>query len=233
MSATTTATTLAEQLRVLLAQAGPATVPGGLLAWWGATDFPDGREGAPALNRLQWEATYRRLENAALDGGAVRPLAAIQAACNARPDGVVPIALASFRVLVPRPEVVKSVRAAAAAGGALRDPPGSLAAAVQERRVFAASALLPDQWKAVMPAHRGRDVVFALEGAYYVTNPAGRWPDRLEIDLGDGHGWRHAAFGEQLPAHYDGDAAEVAVRGHYGDEALVARFTRCAGATRA
>jgi cytochrome P450/surfactin synthase thioesterase subunit len=222
---TTTTTTLAEQLRVLLAQAGPATVPGRLLAWWGDTDFPDGGDGAPALSRLEWEATYRRLENAAVDGDAVRPLAAIQAACNARPDGVVPIVLASFHVFVPCPDVVDSVRAAAEAGDVLRDPPASLADAVQQRRVFAASALLPDQWMAVMPVHRGRDVVFALDGACYLTNPAGPWPDRLEIDLGDGHGWRQAAFGDQLQAHYDGDLAEVAVRGHYGDEALVARFT--------
>jgi len=226
MRATTTTPGLAHQLRRLLQQAGPESVPCRMLAWWGSTDFPNGTDRTPVLTQLQWEATYRLLENAALDEDTVRPLPAVMAATrDIRPDGPVPIALASFHVAVGRSQVIRAVRAAAANGNDLRFPPASLAEAIEERRVFAASALLHDQWGLTVPVHRGRDVTFAIEGTFYLTNPAGRWPDRLELDLGDGEGWRPAAFGEQFQAHYDGGSAEIAVRGHYGDTPLVARFT--------
>ena len=134
-------------------QAGPQTVPSRMLAWWGNSDLPHGADDAPALTQAQWEATYRLLENAALDDDAVKPLGAVQAATrDFRPDGPLPIAIASFRVAMPRPEVVRSVRAAAADGNDVRFPPASLADAIQERRVFAASALLHDQWGLQTPA---------------------------------------------------------------------------------
>ena len=66
MSATTATTAgLTDQIRGLLAQAGPETVPCRMLAWWGDTDLPAGDENAPALTQAEWEATYRLLENAA------------------------------------------------------------------------------------------------------------------------------------------------------------------------
>ena len=226
MTATTTTTTgLTEQVRRLLVQAGPETVPGRMLAWWGTTDLPDGGQDAPALTQAQWEATYRLLENAALEDGAVRPLAAVLAATrDMRPDGPLPIAVASYRVATPRSEVARSVRAAAANGSDLRFPPGSLADAIEERRVFAASGLMHDQWGLEAPVYRGRDVSFVLDAGFLLTNPAAPWPDRWELDLGDGRGWQPAALGEPLGAHYDGDSATVAVRAHYGDDALTARF---------
>jgi len=225
MSATTTTTGLVDQVRRLLDQADAETVPSRLLAWWGNTDLPDGDENRPALTQAQWEDTYRLIENAALEDDVVKPLAAIQAATrDNRPDGPLPIAIASFRAAMPRPEVARSVRAAAANGTDLRFPPATLADAIQERRVFAASALLHDQWGTAVPVHRGRDVTFVIDAAFYLTNPTAPWPDRCELDLGDGKGWRPAAFGQQFQAHYDQDGPEIAVRAHYGDEALTARF---------
>jgi cytochrome P450 len=222
---TTTARGLVDQVRRLLEEADSETVPSGLLAWWGNTNLPDGVDNAPALTQAQWEATYRLIENAALASGVVKPLAAVQAATrDYRPDRPLPIAIASFRAAVPRAEVIRSVRAAAANGSDLRFPPARLGAAIQERRVFAASALLHDQWGTAAPVHRGRDVTFVIDPAFYLTNPSGPWPDRCELDLGDGKGWRPAAFGQQLQAHYDPDRPEIAVRAHYGDEALTARF---------
>ena len=84
MSATTATTAgLTDQIRGLLAQAGPETVPCRMLAWWGDTDLPAGDENAPALTQAEWEATYRLLENAGLDDGAVKPLGLV-AGRNAR-----------------------------------------------------------------------------------------------------------------------------------------------------
>ena len=226
MTATTTTTAgLTDQIRGLLAQAGPDTVPSRMLAWWGDTDLPAGDGNAPALTQAEWEATYRLLENAALDDGAVKPLGLVQAATrDFRPDGPLPIAIASFHVAVPRREVARAVLSAAANESAARFLPGTLAGAIEERRVFAASGLLHDQWGRQTPVYRGRDVTFVLDAALLLTNPNAPWPDRLELDLGDGQGWQSAAFGDQLHAHYDEDSATIAVRAHYGDEALTARF---------
>jgi cytochrome P450 len=225
MSATTTTAGLTDQIRRLLAQADPQTVPCRVLAWWGNTDLPGGDENASALAQAEWEATYRLLENAALDGDVVKPLGVVLAATrDVRPDGPLPIAIASFHVAMPRPEVARAVRAAAENDTEWRFPPGSLGDAIKERRVFAASGLLHDQWGLQAPVYRGRDVTFVLDAAFFLTNPSAPWPDRFELDLDDGDGWRPAALGEQFQAHYDQDSAVVAVRAHYGDDALTARF---------
>ncbi|MCW3065451.1 MAG: cytochrome, partial [Solirubrobacterales bacterium] len=85
---------LAAQVRGLLAGATPATVPGGVLLWWGATELPDGG----VLDQAAWEGAYVRLENGALAPGLVPPLPALLAATSAfRPDGELPIAIARFR----------------------------------------------------------------------------------------------------------------------------------------
>ena len=83
-----------------------------MLAWWGNTNFPTGDEPAPALTQQQWGGLYFLLENAALDYGAVKPLALIDAATrDLRPDGPLPIAIASFRVAVPRASLAQRVLA--------------------------------------------------------------------------------------------------------------------------
>jgi cytochrome P450 len=223
---TVTASLLATQIRGLLAEATPKTVPSGVLAWWGRTAFPDGGPDAPALSQQQWEGLYLLLENAAVQRGVVRPLPAVQALTrDLRPDGPLPIAIASFELAVPRPELVDQVRAGAAAGKGLSQPPPNLASATEQRRAFIASGLMHDQWGMPAPVYRGRRVEFLLDQGFHFTNPGAPLPDAIEVDPGDGGGFRAVFFGTAFAADYpEGDTATVTLRCRYGDVQRTARF---------
>jgi cytochrome P450 len=219
---------LPAQLRELLAEAASDSVPGGMLAWFGPTDFPDGASAdPPQLSLPQWQGLYRLLENAAREPGIVKPLPAVIALTrDLRPDGPLPIAIASFRLAVPRPELVDEVRAAAAAGTALSDPPTDLASAIEERQAFIAGGLLAEQWELPAPVYRGRRVEFVLDQAFHLTNPGEPLPDEIEVDLGDGLGLKRVAFGEPFATEYPtGDEATITIRCHYGETVRTARFS--------
>jgi hypothetical protein len=217
---------LARKLRRLLADASPATVPGGVLIWWGRNALPDGGDAVATLDQQAWEGAYMRLENGGLAPGIVPPLTATLAAIGSfRPDGPLPIAIARFRLAVARPELIAEVRGAAADGGAPPDPPHDLSAAIEERRAFFACGLLHDQWGFARPAYRGRSVTFVLDERFHLTNPSEPLPDAIEVDSGDGRGFIPRALGESFTVEYPtGDTAEVALRCTYGAELLCARF---------
>lgn len=217
---------LAAQLRRLLSQATGATVPGGILLSWGASGLPDGARTAPALTRTEWESTYFRLANGALAPGVVRPLAEVQAITRELgADDPVPIAIASFRVATPRARLMRDVRAAAAAGTALAHPPDTLAAALEERRVFAATAMMPAQWGVPEPLHRGGPMTFVVDERLHLTNPGAPPPRRVELDLADGRGFQEVAPGTPVTVDFGAvDEAVVGVRCLYDDTALTARL---------
>jgi cytochrome P450 len=223
---TTTKPALADQIRALLDQATPKVVPGRLLAWWGNTTFPTGTAPAPALTQPLWEATYMRLENAALEQGAIRPLASIEAATrDLRPDEPLPIAIASFRVAVPKAPLAERFVADAVNGGAPGALPSGLGDAIETRHAFMATAFMHGQWDRDTPVHRGRRVRLRLDKSFHFTNPNASLPTAVAVDLGDDHGFRPAKFGDVLEAHYaKGDSAEIAVRCTYGADAFEARF---------
>ena len=107
---TSTKPALADQIRALLAQATEQVVPGRVLAWSGNTNFPTGAAPAPALTQQRWGGLYFLLENAALGLGPVKPLPLIDAATrDIRPDDPLPIAIASFRVAVPRASLAQNI----------------------------------------------------------------------------------------------------------------------------
>ena len=125
----------------------------------------------------------------------VRPLPRSRPATrDLRPDGPLPIAIADFRLAVPRRSLVDELRAAAAAE-ARCDPPPNLAYAIEQRQAFVASGLLHEQWGTAMPVYRGRRVPFMLDRAFHLTNPGAPLPDEVELDPGDGGGFRPAPFG--------------------------------------
>jgi hypothetical protein len=175
----------------------------GVLIWWGSSDLPSGTGEAPVLTQPAWEGAYLRLENGAQAPGAVRPLPAVLAATSAfRPDGPLPIAIARFDYGVE-------------AGGT-----------VDEREAFFACGLLHDQWGLVQATYRGHAVPFVVREDFHLTNPGGPLPDSVELDPGDGGGFRPIAMGRPLVADYGegATAAQVGLRCHYGSEVRTARF---------
>jgi len=199
---------LPDQISGLREAAAPERVPGRLLASWGRTDFPTGAGEIPVLTQPAWSGLYFLLENAALEPDVVKPLPSIEAHTrDMSPDGPVPIAVASFRVAVPGDGVASSPEE------------------FEERRVFAATGVLYDQWQRTPPAHRGRDVTFVLDRALYLTNPGEPWPDSVEASLDDGLTWQEVQFGEPFgPRRAAGDSVEISLRCRYGEDVRTARF---------
>jgi cytochrome P450 len=216
---------LADRIRALLDQARPDVVPGRLLAWWGANSFPSGAAPAPPLTQQQWEGLYLRLENGALEPGAVMPQARLEGQMrDVRPDGPLPVVIASFDVAVPRDGIADGVLSAASNGAGPAGLPRRLADAIQTRRAFMATAYLHDQWAHDIPVHRGRDVKLKLDERFHLTNPGGALPDAVAIDLGEG--FHPVAWGDVVEAHYPtGDSAEIAIRCTYAGDEREARFT--------
>jgi hypothetical protein len=175
----------------------------GVLIWWGSSDLPTGKGEAPVLTQPSWEGAYLRLENGARAPGAVRPLPDVLAATGAlRPDGPLPVAIARFQYGVE-------------SGGK-----------VDEREAFFACGLLHDQWGLAQATYRGHTVPFLVREDFHLTNPGAPLPDAIELDPGDGGGFRPVAMGTPLVADYgeSATAAQVAVRCHYGSEVFDARF---------
>jgi hypothetical protein len=223
---------LADQINALLAQATARSVPSGMLAWWGRTDFPDGQSRTPVLSQTDWEGWYLRLQQAALVPGSLPPLPVVKAMTNAiRPDEALPVAIANFRVAAPRAALVQRVQRAAAAGAALDPAPGELGQAIEERRVFMASGLLHEQWARPEPEFRGRAVTYVLDPRFYFANAGDPLPDQIELDPGDGRGFRGVRFGGTVASVYEhGDAAQVSVRCRIAGNMLCTKFSLRLGA---
>ncbi|MGA2551273.1 MAG: hypothetical protein ABSF50_14060 [Burkholderiaceae bacterium] len=218
---------LASQILSLRAQANAQTVPSGMLAWWGRVDFPQGLPSDATLSQAHWEDWYMRLQQAELVPESVEPLFRVKAKTVAlRPDGPLPIAIANYRIAVLQPEIRNRVHAAALAGLALDPPPLPLAEVIEERRVFFASSLLHDQWARVAPTYRGRSITFLLDSQFYFANPGDVLPEQIELDPGDGQGFRTLRFGDTLSAHYDAsEPVRVTVRCPTANGQLEASFT--------
>ena len=145
-----------------------------------------------------------------------------------RPDDPLPIAIASFRVAVPRASLAQSIlarglqrraaRLAARAAWPMRS---------RSARRFMATAYMHGQWGRDTPVHRGRDVRLKLDEGFYFTNPgaaAARPPSRSTSATARASSRPRSATCSR-PHYPTGDSAEIAVRCTYGAEALEARMT--------
>ena len=145
-----------------------------------------------------------------------------------RPDDPLPIAIASFRVAVPRASLAQRVLAAAANG----ERPARRCRRAWPMRSrsaasFMATAYMHDQWGREHPGpSRSRRAPSCSTSASTSPIPERRCPTPSRSTSATAEGFVEAAFGELLAATYPtGDSAEVAVRCTYGDEALEARMT--------
>jgi pimeloyl-[acyl-carrier protein] synthase len=176
---------------------------GGVVISWGSSNLPDGSGTGPPLSQPGWEDAYLRLENSATTPGAVKPLYEVIAATSAfRPDGPLPIAIARFQYEVSQGQ-----------------------GPVEERETFFACGLLHDQWGLAQPTYRGHTVPFLVSEDFVLSNTGA--PDGVELDPGDGGGFRPVTIGTPVVASYApmASSAQVAVRCHYGSDVRLANFT--------
>jgi hypothetical protein len=158
----------------------------------------DGSEGAPAAGAALWRQMYdelRRASSAPVPGPDLETLRE-QARVAAR-EGVVPLALLDRRYQRIRPEALER--------GLLRVREGRLVPGrgepFLEARAFALAAL-KDR------TYRGGKVVFALDAGRHLTDESA--PARaIEMDFGDGRGFRPIALGQRCEVHYAGTGAKV------------------------
>ena len=222
---------LAAQLDALRAQADATTVPSGLLAWWGAVPLPDGSPDAAPLSFAAWQGCMAALRQAALRKGLVPSVPALLAiTTDIRSDGPLPISIAHYRVARPKAAFAARVVAAATDGHALTGALPPLADVLEEQHVLATAAPMHEQWALAMPAFRSRLITWCLDERFYCAAPLEPRPDRIEVDVGDGTGWRTVAFGGTFAsAHPTGDSVTYAVRVTLGTTVLTARGTVAIG----
>ena len=217
---------LAAQLNALLAERNATTIPSGFFAWWGDTTFPDGADNVSTLTQQDWLRYYSRLQQSALSSELLTPGALLTAqTAEFRPDGPIPIAIASFQTSVIQPAFQQRVVDAAQRGVALDPPPGPLDTVIQPGNVFLVAGLMHDQWAQAIPQFRSRIVTYVLDERFYCTNPGAPLPDKIEVDLNDGRGFRTVTFGSRVTAFYATGDATATVRCTYGTTVLEGRLS--------
>jgi unspecific monooxygenase len=203
--------TLADQVQSLVGQASPATVPSGVLLWFGSTDLPDGAQppdgstAAPTpLAPGAWAGTYLRLVGGDL-GRALPSLQRVQARA-AQPGQPVPLAIASVAFDRPTADIVSAVTQAARQGVAAQLP-ASITDAICPAETTIVTALLADQWHRPTPAHRGRTVQLVVLPELLITNIGDAGLTEIAID--SGAGFVDTAPGSTLTVHVGPDVASL------------------------
>lgn len=214
-------TALGAQLAHLVAGTPPEDMPARIVSWFGAHAIPNGDEHTRELSASEWQLLYARLRSDALADDLVSDPAEVPRVAGT--DAPMPIVVAHFRYARPRVAFENDVREAARAGkGLAKDP--THADALEPAVAFFAAALLPDQWGRHEPAHHGRTIRFTITDAGFLTEDGAR-PDRMELDPGDGDGFRPLALDETLETTIpEGDVARVRVRCQFGDVSRTACF---------
>jgi len=149
----------------------------------------DGRHGAPTADAKVWRQIYDELRRASSDPAARPAVESVFESARPRHDAI-PIALLFDRYQRIRPDALER--------GALVREGDRLAlghgAAFETRTAFAAAALRPSIW-------RESEARFVIDADAFFSN-AGLMLSDLEVDLADGLGYRSAALGVPLTAHY-------------------------------
>ncbi len=144
----------------------------------------DGSVSAPAANSAVLRQAVFELRQGSLDAGSAWP-----ADARLRDTGspAVRIGLIDTRYNRIREEAKQSGAARVENGALILD-----ADAVETRRAFVAAPVRDY-------TYRGSDVTFVLDGSIFVGETR---PGRVEIDFGDGRGYRTVAWGQRVDVHY-------------------------------
>jgi hypothetical protein len=205
-----TATRIQELQQRLLPLATPTTVPSGI--FHGSLLFPfqlgklDGSSAAPSLSQPEWKQFYSELYQGARPELKLPALAEVEArAARHRAQGVVPLALGHFRYQTPGKRLFASMSAYVREGGALPVPDLSQPERVlDEKTAFLAAPLCKDEYRVLelLPhVHSGRTVRYLVPSDLVLTN-TGFAPSTVEIDFGDGAGYRSVAVDQPIEVTY-------------------------------
>ncbi|NPU64328.1 hypothetical protein HL667_04895 [Bradyrhizobium sp. 83012] len=195
-----------------------------LLGLNGLANLRDGALYADTIDQRQWEAMYGELAVAAEQ--TIPPLSAMFDLADSQ-QGAVAIGVLNVQYQAPDRRLAGALRRAVRDQAALELPPGTdISDMIETRTAFAACAILPPAYWGVsrqQEVHDGLEVHFKLQTTLYVSN--GELPDRLEIDFGDGGGFRPVLFDTESVVTYD-EAGEqrIVLRAWFGDEARCAAF---------
>ena len=204
--------TVESQLAALRAGINADTAPDGIALWWGNyLSLPTGATGARVMSQLDWEGHYATLSYCCSHAGMLPPLYKVQGivAEYAESDAV-PLALvnldASRLRRAPRLDMMRH----AANGSPLTEPLPDISAISGTRHVFMLGALQHEQWGRTTPVHKGRVVRFKLDERLYFGNFGRPLPTEMELDAGDGRGYRAVQRGETVLCTYK-EAGEITV----------------------
>lgn len=144
----------------------------------------DGAPTAPPANSAVLRQASFELRQASLEAGAAFP-----AESRLRDDGSLIVRIGLIDTRYNRiSDAAKQSGAARMENGQLVLEPGS----VDTKRAFIAAPVRDY-------TYRGRDVTFVLDSGAFAGNAR---PDRVDIDFGDGAGWRAIAWDRSLDVHF-------------------------------
>jgi len=187
----------------------------------------DGTERAPAAGSRDFRRCYRELHRGALPGVALPAPAEIEArAARHRAEGCVPIALAHVRYGAPTAAFSGALRRYARRGGPLPMPDAARPErSFEERTAFLAAPLCQEEYKILqlLPhVHPGLRVRYVVPSELVLTSP-GASVSAVEIDFGDGDGYRAVKLDEPVEVSYAAAGDQpIRVRARAGDADLAA-----------
>lgn len=191
----------------LLAPPYAAHLPGRVLHWTPARgpglDKLDGSETAPVLAPHQWREYYAELRNAAPAGaGGLPSVAEVDArARRARKAGCLPIAIAHIRYGTPDGTFARSLLRHVRNGNQIPIPDAD---SFRAHTAFFAAPLCAQEYRVLrrLPqVHPSLAVQYVVPSDLVLDND-GTKPAGLEIDFGDGHGFRPVILDEPMTVTY-------------------------------
>lgn len=205
------------------------TVPSGILHP-GIPETPilrqaDGSKDSPALTKQEWREVYFTLHRHSLNAASMRTLQQIEeTAAQLREGGIIPIAIGLYDYETPRQRFLDRIRRYAQKGGEFQLPDRNRPAEVLERKTaFFASPFLRHDIELLFPrkpVQYGLQTRFTVPRQLYLTN-TGKLPDRVEVDAGDGKGFRSVTIDQPFDVAYSGPGTkQIGVRVTVGSTTL-------------
>lgn len=176
-------------------------------------DLARGLPSDPPLTRQGWREVYfslhkgaTRFPRAVSAGPSMDTLDSVERrAEQVRATGAIPLAIGHFHYHAPTDMFVNRMRNYVENDGPLPVAAGAAPASVlQQKTAFFAAPLLKQEYHLFSPKEpvlHGLTARFVVPSSLYVSN-TGETPSRVEVDTGDGKGYRDVALDQPLETTY-------------------------------